>query len=242
MRKDMPKVIVERPRRGNPKRARPGRAVPLEGEDGEPLRARKSPPRTQRTKYLNENLAPLKRYLAAQVGRPWAKIYSEISENLKPSNTVQQHVRDHVEDIVAVKCRMRGGQVYAAGDRRFGGEFPLTNDFRKLYVHPRTGLLRKNDKAVSWKESRRLLAAAEVAEREARMRVIAPLVQLHLLDDGCWWEVLLARRGGDERDVDVVIRAKLTTREPADLYGRRGVYATDKRILSKAEKKAHKLK
>jgi hypothetical protein len=241
MRKDMPKVIVERPRRGNPKRARPGRAVPLEDADGGPLRARKPPVRKQKTKRLNENLAPLKRYLAAQIGRPWSKVYSEIAENLKPSNTVQQHVRDHVEDFVAITCRMRAGQVFTAS-RRLGGEAPLSQDWRKLYVHPRTGLLRRNEKAVTWKESRRLREAAIAAERAARMREIAPLVQLHRLDDGVWWEVRLARRGGDERDVDVVLRAKLTTREPADLYGRRGVYAADKRILSKAEKKAQGLK
>ena len=49
---------------------------------------------------LNENLAPLQRYLARQVGRPWNKIYAEIAEHLKPTSTVQQHVRDHLKDFV----------------------------------------------------------------------------------------------------------------------------------------------
>ena len=236
----MPKVIVERPRRGNPKRARPGRAVPLEGEDGEPLRARKPPPRTQKTKSLNENLAPLRRYLEGQVGRPWAMVYSEIAENLKPSNTVQQHVRDHVEDFVATKCRMKNGKVFASRHGRWGGEAPLDQEYRKLYVHPRTGLLRRNDKAVSWKKAEDLRKAAEAAERAKRMRVVAQGVQLHLLDDGCWWEVRLKKVVHGY--VDVVHRAKLSARAAGDLYGSDRVYAADKRILSKADKKAYGLR
>jgi hypothetical protein len=252
MRPDMPKVIVERPRRGSTKRARPGRAIPLEDDDGEPLRARAPIVRKIRTKSLNENLAPLKRYLAAQVGRPWAKVYSEISANLKPSNTVQQHVRDHVEDFVGVKSRMKGGKVLLSHPR--WGESPLDQDWRKLYVHPRTGLLCRNDKAIPWRRSRKIQAETEAAELAQRMRAIGPLMQLHLLDDGCWWEVTLARcsRGlvtvkghsgpVPAADVDVVRRAKLSGRELHLLYGRYGVYAVDKRILSKAEKKRHNLR
>ena len=97
MRKDMSKVIVERPRRGTWKAGKPGRTRALFDDDGEPVRAKGATEpkgRAQKTKWLNENLNPLKRYLASQVGRPWRKIYSEISEHLKPSSTVQQHVRD----------------------------------------------------------------------------------------------------------------------------------------------------
>lgn len=146
MRKDMAKIIVERPRGGDPAWARTGRTRALEDDDGAPYRAR-MPVRTrpQRTKMLNENLAPLKRYLGRQVGRPWTKVYAEISENLKPTSTVQQHVRDHVGDFVAVKTRMVGGEVYAAG--RFGAPRALSEDWRPYFVHPRTGLLKRNPHA-----------------------------------------------------------------------------------------------
>lgn len=73
MREDMAKVIVERPRRGASGRLK-GR---LRGN-------RQAQPIKQGmkflladTKSLNENLAPLRRYLARQVGRPWSKVYSE---------------------------------------------------------------------------------------------------------------------------------------------------------------------
>ncbi len=86
---------------------RPGRSVIVENDDGEPLRALRGGREPMRgpakTKWLNENLAPLKRFLGKQVGRPWDKVYSEIAENLKPTSTVQQHVRDHIEDFVALK-------------------------------------------------------------------------------------------------------------------------------------------
>jgi hypothetical protein len=244
MRKDMPKVIVERPRRGSVKRARVGRTVALEDEDGEPLRARAPARKPAKTKSLNENLAPLKRYLNSQVGRPWSKVYAEIAEHLKPSNTVQQHVRDHVEDFVATKTRMEKGKVMVLS--KFSGLHPLENDYHKLYVHPRTGLLRRNDKSISWKESRRRAAAAKEAEQVARMRVLGPKLQLHLLDDGCWWEVKIGKLpalpgGKTAEQVDVVRRAGLSRRPLDELYGRHGVIAMDKRLLSKADKKKHGL-
>lgn len=145
MRKDMAKIIVERPRRGDPAWAKPGRTRALEDDDGAPYRDRARAPRRtrpERSKMLNENLAPLERYLGKQVGRPWRKVYSEIAANLKPTSTVQQHVRDHLEDFVAVKTHMVAGVVHA--QPRFGGPRPLTSDWRPYFVHPRTGLLKRN--------------------------------------------------------------------------------------------------
>ncbi len=115
MRKDMSKVIVERPRTGRSRAGlRPGRTRTLVDDDGEPIKAkgaREPKGREQKTKHFNETLNPLKRYLASNVGRPWDKVYSEISEHLKPSSTVQQHVRDHLQDFVAIKTRSLTGGV-----------------------------------------------------------------------------------------------------------------------------------
>jgi hypothetical protein len=152
MRKDMAKVIVVRPRcnphQGEIRQGRP--ELLLDGED-EPLRPRAKSTRRIKTKYLNENLAPLKRYLQRQVGRPWDKVYSEISANLKVASTVQQHVRDHIEDFVAIRCRMRDGKVMTLD--RVGRECKLVHDHRRLYVHPRTGLLRQSPPREPWTPS-----------------------------------------------------------------------------------------
>lgn len=252
MRKDMSKVIVERPRLGRAwaSEKRPGRSRPVEDDDGEPLRAGRggrAPTRTKplKTKNLNENLAPLRRYLGKQVGRPWNKVFSEISAHLKPTSTVQQHVRDHIEDFVAIKTRMRAGKVVVTGP--WGGERALDQDYRRYFVHPRTGLLRDNPHYRSWTRHQREKRAAEAKARAARMREIDAKTQLHLLEGGAWWEVTLAkvkpsRRGTPGEEVDVVLRAKLSDLPPHALYGRHGVYAAAKRQLSKAEIKRHGLR
>lgn len=238
MRKDMSKVIVERPRTGRSRAGlRPGRTRTLVDDDGEPIRAkgaREPAKRAQKDKGLNETLNPLKRYLATNIGRPWDKVYSEISEHLKPTSTVQQHVRDHLQDFVAIKTRMKAGKVMVAS--RFGGERALEDHHSLYYVHPRTGLLRKNEHYQRWGakwRAARLKAEAELAQR---MRVIDEKTQLHLFDD-VWWEVKLAKIPPGALYTDVVHRAKLSRMAGEKLYGRPGVYARDKRPLSKAEKK-----
>lgn len=257
MRKDMSKVIVERPRTGRSAAGkRPGRTAALIDDDGEPIRAVKSTRepkgRAEKTKQLNETLNPLKRYLASNVGRPWNKVFAEISEHLKPTSTVQQHVRDHLEDFVAIKTRMKAGAVVMTP--RYGGERPVAESNALYYVHPRTGILRHNEGRTNW--SQRFSKAKEKAEAElaARMRVIDAKTQLHLFD-GAWWEVKLAKIKrhphkaasgmtyySEEPYVDVVRSAKLSRLPLEKLYGRDDVYACDKRQLSKADLKRLKLR
>ncbi len=242
MRKDMSKVIVERPRRGRAYAASspPGRSEPLLDEDDEPLRARK-PKRTKpaRTKSLNENLAPLRRYLGKQVGRPWNKVYAEIAENLRPSSTVQQHVRDHVEDFVAIHTRTRKGEVVTTPP--WGGERTLEHEYREFYVQPRTGILQRNKHYRSWSRRRKEKAAEEAREIAGRMREIDRRTQLHRLKDDIWWEVRLGRLTL-ANEADVVLEAGLSDLPAAQLYGRLGVRAIAKRQLSKADKKRFGLK
>lgn len=108
MRADMSKVIVERPRLGAGW-SQQGDRLPRNIEDW-PTRARKCP---DKTKHLNENLAPLKRYLRSQVGSRWDDVYSAISKHLRPSNAVQQHVRDHLRDFVSTRVEFREGVPYS---------------------------------------------------------------------------------------------------------------------------------
>ena len=49
-----------------------------------------------RRPQFSENLAPLRRYLAAQVGRPWAKVYSEIRSHVDADSAVQYHILQHL--------------------------------------------------------------------------------------------------------------------------------------------------
>src|ERR1700683_3888825 len=103
MREDMAQVIVERPRI-KPFKTRKGRCRALDDlpkHEG----MRRSHAERGDTKRLNENLAPLRRYLEGQVGRPWDKVYAEIAAHLRVDSTMQQHVRGHLRDFVAVTPR-----------------------------------------------------------------------------------------------------------------------------------------
>ncbi|MSP38547.1 MAG: hypothetical protein EXR70_08670 [Deltaproteobacteria bacterium] len=183
MREDMAKVIVERPRRGGYSRCK--------GRLGKDLEAQ---PIKQGMKYrladnksLNENLAPLRRYLARQVGRPWARVYSEISANLKATNAVQQHVRDHLKDYVAVKM-----SVNKAGEPMVASRWRRSYDF---YVDPQDGILKRakadTDKARKRaKEQRRQRIA--VAQSKVNNIQLAPGSDLRRLN-GIWFAVNYSR-------------------------------------------------
>ncbi len=140
MRKDMAKVIVERERRGG---RGPARRPPWEkNADPDDLPTKEGMRRRHAfggdRKQLNENLSPLKRYLRAQVGRPWNVVYRDISAHISPASAVQQHVRVHLWDFVHRHVTIcRDGEVITRA--RFG--WPRRLFCGDLYVHPRTGIL-----------------------------------------------------------------------------------------------------
>ena len=180
-------------------------------------------------------------------------MWSEIATNLAAASTVQQHVRDHVADFVAVRTFIKDGAIWL--NARHGRVEPLATSCCRLYVDPRTGLLRRNKHYRSWQRKAREDRAEADRARATRMRELAPDTQLHLLDDGAWWEVKLAplptrrqrapapgtgvMRQYDVVDgqayVDVVLRPGLSQLPPGELYGRHGVYARAKRQLSRRE-------
>lgn len=179
MRDDMARVIVERPR------------IPDHHERKGRVRSLEDLPRQEGMrrphflagggKSLNENLQPLRRYLERQVGRPWNKVYAEIAKNLRVDNTVQQHVRDHLRDFVAVTPR----RVAGGWRRRPGSDLW----YQPLYVDPATGLLCRTDRLPEEKARRR---AQRHRPQEAPTRIdLAPDRELRLVG-GLWYEVRLA--------------------------------------------------
>ena len=238
MRDDMFEVIIERPRyKSRARFSRKFRRRDAAATRHDPERLGFVAGIGMIDKSLSENLSPLRRYLERQVDRPWDKVWSEISAKLKPDSTVQQHVRDHVGDFVATKTFMKDGAVWAAGDGRFySWPHPLKEGRARLFVDPRSGLLRRN----KYYETRRQHQAAKAQERAQRMREISPTVQIHRFGKHGWWEVVLAptrfnRHNIKNNGVDVVYRSGFSSLSPANLYGRDGVYAIGKRQLSKKE-------
>ena len=252
MRNDMAKVIVERPRLGG-YGARKGRSPRDPDLLPKHQGLRRAVKESSDFKHLNETLQPLRRFLHSQVGRPWDKVWSEICANLRPTSTVQQHVRDHVFDFVAVRgVRWLDGEVFVEPHQWGGPLIPLKGSRAELWVDPRTGILRKN----RYRRSCRAERAQQRRERERdlrqRMRVADDDLQYHLLSDGGWWAVRLGQVPMVERPRkvngkivgtywaasavrDVVLDAHLSNLPREKLYDRHGVYAVDKRQLSKRE-------
>lgn len=185
MRIDMYKVIVERPRNGKGDYvAGARRRNDFEGPRQLGMRAGYGHP------WLNENLSPLRRFLLAQVGRPWNKVYSEISSGIDRRNTVQLHVFAHLDDMIATQVEWRDGRWVDLKNRMLSFRKPEVLS-QPMYVDPRTGLICRNKLYRSWKTEHRNRQAREAAETAARRKVIDVSTLLLLLDDE-WFEVKLA--------------------------------------------------
>ncbi len=176
MREDMSRVIVERPRTGAGW-ARKGRVKTL---DNLPTKIGVHRLRVEigTSKGLNENLAPLRRYLEKQVGRPWNKVFSEISRHVRAENVVQQHVRQHLHDFVAINPRRDVAD-------RFGRR--LNRPWHQpLYVDPKDGLLKRTDRLPDVRRARRLEKDGP-APPPTEVRLSDECVLQRI--DGLWYEV-----------------------------------------------------
>ncbi len=258
MREDMYKVIVERPRRGKEGDAFAAR---LRNDFDGPTRLGMRAGYGSRS--LNENLAPLRRYLQAQIGRPWNKVFSEICTGIDRRNTVQQHIHQHIRDFIAIDVEVRDGRlVDLAPQWRF-----LRSDCgisQELYVDPRTGVIRLNK---GYSSRRRIVAQRrhrEQVEIATRRRVVDERTLLLLLE-GIWFRVEVEllpkecvvedvidgkarRRMAIDFRYDIVLRRNISRSILADrrqcehLYGSGGLYAVSKRQISTREIKAHRLR
>jgi hypothetical protein len=156
MRPDMDKVIVERPRFGSrlaSRRKGKARQDQRLGYDGLPGREGIKR-RGGSQKQFNEHLGPLKRYLFQQVGRPWNLVFSEICQRINRNSVVQDHVRDHVNQLVAREVLLIDGVPCEKGGRTHGQPLSARRWRDQFYVCPRTGLLRRCPEEPSRKKRR----------------------------------------------------------------------------------------
>ena len=141
MRDDMFKVIVERPRWGASYAASPKLKRMSDADTKHIGLKRHARIGARTTKMLNENLAPLLRYLRRQRGRCWDVVFSEICASLDTGSTVKMHVRQHIEDFVLTRISIGRG-----GEWMFEGQVPARKSqwFRRrdLFVDPRDGILK----------------------------------------------------------------------------------------------------
>ncbi len=247
MRSDMFKVIVERPRKG---KFGHEKATRRRNDPDGPMRLGMRAGYGHRA--LNENLAPLRRYLHKQVGRPWDKVLGEISAHIDRRNTVQQHIYQHIDDFIATRVERHNSRIVDLKTRWRTWTQEL---YQPLYVDPRTGLIRTNSEHRSWAQRRRDEKEQARAEVAARFRKFDELRHLHLID-GQWYEVRLAalpsaeyekiHRNGKWRELRIdapvfdVLLKKLVRRER--YFDAPRYYAVSKRQLSKRELGEHGLR
>jgi hypothetical protein len=194
MRDDMYKVIVERPRRGSRDDLASEGRIFRNSEDRPGKLGIKSGHRHR--KSLNENLAPLRRFLESQIGRPWNKVYSELSKGIDRRNTVQEHIYSHLEGFVAIhttwiqdpgekavngQCVRICSQIWTANRGR------LADSHFQLYVHPLSGLLLRNRDYKSW-GSRQRKYYQKLNQPPANCIVVSSSRELHCIQ-GLWYQI-----------------------------------------------------
>lgn len=178
MRSDMHEVLIERPRHGWRRKTARGNKPRVAEWDGEDGFDRSYRPARHRTKYFNDLLSPLKRWLRSQVGRPWDKVWSELCSGMDTRTVTGRHLMDHARQLVSMDCRVDEDRKVWTLNRHWGqhGWEPVEG----LYVDPRTGLLR-------WREPslrRRFRRAPESSDD-----LIVATDGIHWKRHGLWYQV-----------------------------------------------------
>src|SRR5262249_13920171 len=201
MRPDMSKIIVERPRRGSRLRNHKSALALDPRRIGDDAYIDPPAPRRSGEKSLNENLAPLRRYLESNVGRPWSKVYAEIRATLDSRKATGLHILQHLRDFVAVDTWLDGRTVMVWGTRWLMPTEPVTG----LYVHPVSGLLRRAPDREKTRSSR------PVTQLALEPNVICSLV------NGVWYRFEYAEHDPD--DIAEVVRFHAETPKRNQKYG-----------------------
>ncbi len=133
MRQDMRHLLVDR---GSTRTYEPKNRIKQKVEDDPEYQGVKYLPHWQDrnpSKYFNDYLAPLRRYLKKQVGRYWDEVYSEIRAVVKPNSTTNIHVYQHLDREVEKHVKYIDGEPYSLDNG-----YPI----RSLYVCPDSGILK----------------------------------------------------------------------------------------------------
>ncbi len=158
MRTDLHKVLTEQPRRGSGSRNLKTRAC---FKDYDPAREdRYSLPKTGKmlmgnrdlgphdeSKDFTDKLGPLKRWLNAQVGRNWDRVYSEIKQAFPNTNKQNHHLLDthllgYINRNAVVEKSEKGRRVYSMDG--YAGQRELWPG--DIYIDPETHVLMRYQK------------------------------------------------------------------------------------------------
>lgn len=138
MRRDMAKVLCERPRGGARFKRRSRYRGPIEDAPSfEPTSRNRGG-----SKWLSEHLGPLRRWLVSQTGRHWDDVYSELRSRISPNNAVQMHIWQHADQYVGREIVMIKGHPHSARHVYSRELRALYHRWTPVYVCPKTGVLK----------------------------------------------------------------------------------------------------
>jgi hypothetical protein len=241
MRLDMHKVIVERPRSGR-SWAKQFPRPKVAFDDLPKCQGIRRPHRNG--KHLTDLLGPLRRWMRAQVGRPWNDAYSEACAVIKPDSVIRAHIKSHLLEFVQRYTFMRDEQVWCFHQRWSWEEVPIekaVSAWAPFYVHPLTGLLCEAPARPRWRwrdknVERRAQTQRWLNERQVLRRI-----------NGLWFscDVLpfptRCAKGDRPSRFDLGERHDISRSQARRIYGRE-VYCVVKRQLSRRELRRFGLK
>jgi hypothetical protein len=236
MRQDMAKVIVERPRLGGAGHyPRGAERVQTSLDDWQTREGIRHPwrkgARWAVQKELNENLAPLRRFLRSSVGRPWDKVYGEICERINRKSAVQLHIWQHLRDYVCTNSAEITGEV-GRPEWRSGREF---------YVDPNSGILRESRRLRKrdWQVMRQMNERSAHGTKIPWANPVVPVNdnRCYELIDGIWYDLELRKPPADGNVFDPRLHGKalFQPRHGFRNYRGRRLYVAVQRRLDERE-------
>jgi hypothetical protein len=226
----MHKVVVERPR-WNPGPGKKGRRANLPDELLPKYEGIRRPHMNR--KMFTDLLGPLRRWLRAQIGRPWNDVYSEACAVIKPDSVIRAHVKTHLLEFVQRHTFMRDGRVWCFSERWGSPEMliELAGPGRcrsAFYVDPETGFLCE----IPRRQNRPRYRDEEAKKRASTHRRLNETTLLRQLN-GFWFECRL-KPIPKTGSFDLIEKRIIGPWDAWKIY-RRYVYCASKRQLSRRD-------
>jgi len=241
MRPDLKQVVTERPRSGGGFKTPKGSKREWQRHEIEdyPKREKiRAKWHYMGAKQFTDVLGPLYGYLLKQVGRPWDKVYSEITQNLPKGTTQNDHIYTHIWQFVERDVIIVDGEACYKGHRIHGVPIRTSGRYTQMYINPDTGLLCKAKKG----KNAYIYFSPERGTYLPGIKAY-PGVQYHKLN-GVWYEVKVKEYKGAEYMgggyFDSSIKDEVLDRNYRDIESLKKVYggyyiAVSKRQLKKRE-------
>lgn len=199
MREDFNKQLTERERLGHKRKfgdhrnAKANKVLDEEMSGGkESIHTRRRHAKGYATgrKSFNENLNPLRSFLHTNLGRPWDKIYSEITSSFDKRKVINNHILEHLFQYVELDVHIVDGKPCTRSRWRSASSefYPIESGGRmpSYYVDPRDGLL-KTPKRGKTRRQREAESAAELKKKQDAMYRRLDDDNHLVLKDGTWW-------------------------------------------------------